>query len=330
MPKKEYRSFEDARDFVRRLGLKGLVDWRYYCKSGQKPNDIPAAANRIYKDQGWVSWGDWLGKGEKDSRKRKWRSFEDALDYVQGLGLKNQKEWWAYSKSGKKPYDIPASPHTYYRGLGWISFGHWLGTGAVYQSKREFRPFEEARDYARSLGIKKQCDWTEYAKSGKLPDDIPMYPAWHYKDKGWSGWGDWLGTYNIAFFRRQYRSFADAREFARQLRLKNYKEWRKFCKSGQLPKDIPADPRHQYKDKGWISFGDWLDNGTLPRNTRQYKPFEEARDYVWSLGIKNSKQWLDYSKSGQLPQDIPANPSYHYKDKGWESWRDWLGQKLSP
>ena len=58
---RQYRSFKKARAFVRRLGLKSHAEWRNYCKSGKKPNDIPADPNKVYGEDGWSGWGDWLG-----------------------------------------------------------------------------------------------------------------------------------------------------------------------------------------------------------------------------------------------------------------------------
>jgi hypothetical protein len=58
----DFLPFEEAREFARNLKLNGDKDWKKWCKSGKKPDDIPSAPNIIYKDSGWVSWGDWLVK----------------------------------------------------------------------------------------------------------------------------------------------------------------------------------------------------------------------------------------------------------------------------
>jgi 2-keto-4-pentenoate hydratase/2-oxohepta-3-ene-1,7-dioic acid hydratase in catechol pathway len=29
---------------------------------GNKPDDLPTSVNSIYKNKGWISWSDWLGK----------------------------------------------------------------------------------------------------------------------------------------------------------------------------------------------------------------------------------------------------------------------------
>jgi hypothetical protein len=57
----EWCPFEEAREFVRELNLKGQKEWNEYCKSGNKPDNIPANPNRTYKNKGYVNSGDWLG-----------------------------------------------------------------------------------------------------------------------------------------------------------------------------------------------------------------------------------------------------------------------------
>ena len=58
---REYRSFKKAREFTRSLSLKSETEWRSYCKSGKKPNDIPSAPHRTYAEVGWAGMADWLG-----------------------------------------------------------------------------------------------------------------------------------------------------------------------------------------------------------------------------------------------------------------------------
>jgi hypothetical protein len=62
MSNRRYRPFREARALVHSLGLKNVSEWTTYCKSANKPNDIPASPYAIYADQ-WKSWGDWLGTG---------------------------------------------------------------------------------------------------------------------------------------------------------------------------------------------------------------------------------------------------------------------------
>jgi hypothetical protein len=58
---REYRSFKDARAFVRGLGLKSSSEWNDYCQSTKKPADIPTTPMKTYRAAGWIGMGDWLG-----------------------------------------------------------------------------------------------------------------------------------------------------------------------------------------------------------------------------------------------------------------------------
>ena len=144
-----------------------------------------------------------------------------------------------------------------------------------------FRPFSEAREYVRKLGLKSQTQWREYCKSGKKPEDIPADPGKFYKNE-WNGFGDWLGTGSISPQDRNYRSFEDAKRFVRGLGLKSYDEWRKYCKSRKKPSDIPANPRQVY-EKEWKGVGDWLGTGTIASFNIKYRPDTEAKKFVHSL-----------------------------------------------
>jgi hypothetical protein len=106
----------------------------------------------------------------------------------------SQKEWREFTKSEKFPPDIPANPARSYKHKGWAGMGDWLGTGTVAPRLREFRPFNPARERARSLELKSWTEWKAFCKSGNLPQDIPAKPDWVYRDEGWAGIRDWLGT----------------------------------------------------------------------------------------------------------------------------------------
>ena len=139
----------------------------------------------------------------------------------------------------------------------------------------------------------------------------------------------------MATYRKKFRSFEEAREFIQALGLKSNREWKRYCKgelAGRMPKpkDIPTNPNLTYKDQGWKGLGDWLGTGTIAPFNREYRPFEEAREFARTLKLRNSIEWSKYCK-GELegrvpkPEDIPAAPRNTYKDHGWQGFRDWLG-----
>jgi hypothetical protein len=265
----------------------------------------------------------WRGTGRVADQMRQYRPFRNARAFVRKLGLKSEAEWRPYCKSEKKPEDIPATPSRVYAKEGWSGMGDWLGTGAISHSLRQFQPFKEAREFARSLGLKSGAEWQDYCKSGKKPEDIPAIPSRTYAKDGWAGMGDWLGTGKIAPQLRQFRPFEEARAFARRLGLKSETKWREYSKSGSRPADIPSNPNLTYRDTGWSGWGDWL--GNVASFLQKFRPFKEARKFARSLGLKSSNEWREYSKSGSRPADIPSNPNLTYRDAGWSGWGDWLG-----
>jgi hypothetical protein len=166
------------------------------------------------------------------------------------------------------PSDIPKAPDQKYADEGWKDWGDWLGTGTVATHLRNYRSLRAARNFARKLKLKGAAEWLAFCKGkmpklGHLPADIPNAPNQKYANEGWKGWGDWLGTGNVANFLKKYRPFFKARAFVRQLKLKNRREWRAFCnslmpQSRRLPPDIPRNPWQTYANKGWQGLGDWL------------------------------------------------------------------------
>jgi superfamily II DNA or RNA helicase len=273
---REYRPFSQARQFARKLNLKSRTEWKRFCDGkmpelGRLPADIPAAPSIAYAVNGWTNWGDWLGTGTIAFHLREYRPFSQARQFARKLNLKSRTEWKRFCDGkmpelGRLPPDIPKYPHTVYADTGWVSMGDWLGTGAIANQLREYRPFGQARAFVRKLKLKSQTEWRAFCEGekpelGTLPSDIPASPEKPYANKGWFGYGDWLGNGNISNRYRQWRPFNEARSFARSLRLLNGDEWREYCRSGKRPEDIPSNPQTVYKDNGWISWGDWLGTG---------------------------------------------------------------------
>ena len=52
---------------------------------------------------------------------RVWKSFTDGRALARGLALKGERGWYAWSKSGQRPSDIPTNPGRAYRDDAWVS-----------------------------------------------------------------------------------------------------------------------------------------------------------------------------------------------------------------
>jgi hypothetical protein len=49
--KREWRKFEEAREFVRSLALSGEEEWKVYYKSKNRPKDIPSEPNSSFEKE---------------------------------------------------------------------------------------------------------------------------------------------------------------------------------------------------------------------------------------------------------------------------------------
>jgi hypothetical protein len=323
--KKEYRRFIDARKFVQKLNLKSYSQWKTYCKSGNKPEDIPNVPHYVYKNKGWQSMGDFFGTGIVATYNIEYMDFKKAREFVHSLNLQSSKEWNSYCKSGNKPEDIPAGPGNTYKNKGWKGMGDWLGTGIVATYNIEYMDFKKAREFVHSLNLQSSKEWGEYYSSHDLPKNIPRIPSSAYKNKGWKNMGDWLGTGKIANQNRVFMTIDYARKFVHSLKLKNMREWKEYCKSGDKPKDIPANPDTTYKNSGWKDWGDFLGTGRIAQKDRQYTSFTESKIFVQSLKLKNIQEWKKYCDDGKIPEGIPKAPHHIYKNSGWKDWGDFLG-----
>jgi hypothetical protein len=154
-----------------------------------------------------------------------------------------------FSRTKKRPNDIPAEPSQAYAEGGRVDWFDFLGAGRRYFAKR---PFKQARAYVHRLKLKGTAEWKAYCKSGKKPVDIPADPRHAYKGE-YVNLDDWLGCKCRG---RDWRPFPQARKFVHALELKTQAEWVKFAKSGKKPADIPANPFGVYAE--YKNTADWL------------------------------------------------------------------------
>jgi hypothetical protein len=342
-----WRPFDEARNYIRSLKLQSTGEWELYAKGmlpgfPAKPHDIPASPAYQYSTTGWAGFSDWIGTSKS------YRDFESARTFVRSLKLDGERGWRNYAKTKilgipKIPADIPIWPHIHYKDF-WKGYGDWTGSDNTHPRDFKHLPFQQARAFARSLGLDKQSDWKRFCKGeipGKppLPKGISTNPNRTYADDGWIDFSDWLGASIVAPQNMKFRSFAEARDFARMLGLKKEDDWREFARGlrpeiGVRPLDIPIKPDSKYRKTGWNGWGDFLGNGNVATYNRVYLSFAEALIFVRKLNLRNREQWLAYCQSGlprvgKKPDNIPTYPNKTYANKGWVGMSHWLGNGVT-
>jgi Helicase conserved C-terminal domain len=259
MPNKQiWRSFEEARKFIRSLNLGSVEDWVKFANSPARPLDIPKNPSKTYLGKGWTNWPDILGNGEKPVRYEKW-PYTRARDFMHKAGLTSSTQWPEFSKSERRPPEIPANVSQYYKDCGWVSWPDFLGFESVTFRAATGLSFAEARDVVRKENLKSLKDWEEYCRSGRRPDNIPSCPHNSYADSGWDGYPDFCGYEANRYdaVRGARLSFKQVREFTRTLNLKCSKEWHAYSVSGDRPANIPSAPYEAYEAE-WNGWGDFL------------------------------------------------------------------------
>ena len=58
--------YSEAKKFIKQFGVKSSVKWRDFVKTEQMPYNIPTNPDREYKNKGWKSWADFLGKEDEN------------------------------------------------------------------------------------------------------------------------------------------------------------------------------------------------------------------------------------------------------------------------
>jgi hypothetical protein len=112
--KKEFRSFEKAREFARESGVTSSKKWWIFVKSN-KPANMPTNPRDAYKEE-WKGWADFLGTQNKSmiEKSNSFLNYTDAKDkariYAKKFNLKTRNEWIKACKDGLIPDDIPRAP----------------------------------------------------------------------------------------------------------------------------------------------------------------------------------------------------------------------------
>ncbi|MDG1036912.1 MAG: DEAD/DEAH box helicase family protein [Crocinitomicaceae bacterium] len=258
-----------------------------------------------------------------------WLSYTEAKSYVHKLHLKSVNDWRTWAQSSKRPFNIPSQPNKVYENSGWVSWGVWTGTFRKSNKTIKYLDYESSKKFASSLGLKSEREWRTFLKTKKsnLPENIPASPHHIYKNLGWKGYSAWFGFESN--YTRSYFTYEEAKSFVHKLHLKSGNDWHEYYNNNR-PSSITKYPDQTYKNKGWVSWGEFLGSGSIADRYKEFRDFDSAKKFVHKLNLKSRSEWEKYVngefiKLPELPLDIPKTPHYVYKNNGWISVSDWLG-----
>ena len=311
-----YLTFSEAKEIARRLNFKSKAQWDNYAKSKQLPLDIPNSPAGVYRGYGWKGWPDFLGNHDNQIN-RNWMSYDEASKYIQSQGITSIRELRKSSASGNFPFNFPSHPNRVYKNKGWIDFGAFFGTSRTQSQKIIYPTFTEAKRIAKNLNVKSVKDWMGYCRDHPTLV-LPATADRIYVDE-WKGWKDFLGV--------GHYSFEEARSALKKFKFQSVQEYQDARKQGKIdPNHFPSTPSSQYRDCGFIHYGDFFSNGKTAKSSIN-KTFEEAKEILKPHNLRYSREYHSLIRSGDLGADVslPHSPHSTYKSSGFISWADYLG-----
>ena len=253
-------------------------------------------------------------------REKAFLNFKEARAWARSQGLGSSREFREHEAF---PKNIPRNPDYVYKNSGWIDWYDFLGTVRLNRRKSPYgwRCFEEARNWARGLGLSSETEWRTFRKT-KLPNDIPTNPNREYAKSGWESWADFLGTSNIKYSDVLWRSYDDVKEWARKEGIKTQSEWRERTKEENFPADIKKSPAAGYSE--FTSWPDFLQNQSRMSNrgNTKWRSFRDAKKWARSVPVVSRVHWSYLASVDKIPRDIPTNVNQVYPE--FSTWRDFL------
>ena len=120
--------------------------------------------------------------------------------------------------------------------------------------------YNEAKEYIASLPFKITSRLDFLKKIDLIDNKIPKNPREHFTiTNEWISWGDFLGTNKIQDNKKaeNYLSYKEAKKFLKKKKFRYMKEYHNFVRKENI-NFLPYKADRFYKDRGWISWMDFL------------------------------------------------------------------------
>ena len=317
--------YGEAKAWAKKMGVLRKVDWDELAATGLMPPEIPSNISSYYKE--WSSWANFLDNQIKGGASitevvigNEIGQFLDVDSSIRSIRLKD-------GKSKRVDIAIPSKKLLIeYDGAHWhkalvkkdVVDNQKLNEVGWSVLRIRERPLKKISDLDVSVSAKDSL----FIKASKV---INRLIELHFltattKITAYIETGA-LSKASIGLREQNWLSYKDAKNWAKQQGIKSESQWRKYKLEGVLPANVPASPDEVYRTE-WIGWGAFLGTGNVA-SRRKLMPFLKAREFVRTLGIKDSRDWRLKISEGAIPAEIARSPQTAYAD--WVSWLDWLG-----
>ena len=276
---------------------------------------------------------------EGENNQIKMLTYLQAKRLVKKLSFNSLEAFWVWMRSEARPDSFPRDPDKFYI-REWNAHGGILGfldlkkediriikedllgpmeTGFWYYKDAERYIQEEARWNGER--IINEAQLRKWLASDKRPSEFPPNPWKTYYQNGWVSLVVFLGT--------NFMSYEEAQRYIRSVIFEERPittpaQLKKWLANGEKPERFPSKPRVFYADKGWTTARSFL--GT------EYMSYEEARNFIQKQKLKRTGQYIrtriefiEWTQSGEKPNNFPSGPWIFYAGKGWTDFKDFFG-----
>lgn len=198
------------------------------------------------------------------------------------------------------------------------SSGGLGGSGKKYNIS-----YDECQKIVLGLNIKSRNEWLKYKKN--LPTIVPKNPV-EYFGSEWISWGHFLSTNRVQdnLISENYLTYIDAKEWILKniSPIKSKSHWKLRVYDNSIPTFIPNRPERFYKNRGWISWGDFLSNGRIANQNKKLLQYNDAKELVNNLNITTLKQYKIIQSD--YVNILPVHPHLTYKNKGYKTYEEFF------
>ena len=238
-----WRPFEEAREYVRVLGLNSMKDYFKITKAKNWPVDISSRPDHIYKNSGWIDWAYFLDTENKNFRKSKqYYTYDEAKTFLSSLNINSAGEYKEYINKNNQFY-LPIYPNQTYE-KEWKGWHDYLNI-----TKIDFWDLDNIGNWIKDSKIKTIKEFISLSKQGKVPKEIPKSFYIKYKDE----------ISDDFFYKNSLMTFEEAKRWMLDNNVYSSIQWRDLCKTKMKPDNLPSDLINAYSnEKGWDGYGSFF------------------------------------------------------------------------
>lgn len=197
--------FNSSINYLTYYELKKIVNNKNITSMGSylkfRKENMPYNPAYYYKNNGWVSWYEFLNKEKTilkkiNKEKIKLVSYSEAKTIIKEFNFTTKVEYTNWYLNNKT-LGLPRNPILYYKN-DWVSyedfFGNNLPKNINYKTRKKlthFFNYSEAKKWVNNnLNVNSEAKWRTLTNI--LPNYIPKRPDYVYKNNGWTSWTNFL------------------------------------------------------------------------------------------------------------------------------------------